>query len=54
MSKNKKRFVVIESDDAMFCTGIFHDRKTAIGAVMESVWDFKNSYQEEEGGHFRI
>ena len=43
-----RKFVLIEEADAgMFCLGIFKDYRTAIGEVMERVWEFKESYQNE-------
>lgn len=46
--------VVSESDDgAHFCLGIFNNYKTAIGEIMEHIWDFKESYKDE-GDMFEI
>lgn len=44
-----KRFVAIEDhvDGGMFCLGIFKDYRTAVGEIMESIWDFKDSYKNE-------
>ena len=44
-----RRFVLINDqiDDGIFCLGIFHDYRTAVGEVMERVWEFKESYQNE-------
>ena len=43
-----RKFVLIEEANAgMFCLGIFKDYRTAVGEAMESVWEFKESYQDE-------
>jgi len=44
-----KRFVAIEDqvDGGMFCLGIFKDYRTAVGEIMNSIWDFKDDYKNE-------
>lgn len=44
-----KRFVAIEdhADGGMLCLGIFKDYRTAVGEIMESIWDFKDNYKNE-------
>ena len=44
-----RKYVAVEDQDGsgMFCLGIFYDHKTAVGAIMEEIWDFRQSYQEE-------
>ena len=31
----------------MFCLGIFKDYRTAVGAIMDNIWDLKDSYRGE-------
>lgn len=44
-----KKHIAIEEHDSggMFCLGIYDDHKTAVGAIMESLWDFKAGYKSE-------
>ena len=45
----KRQFVAIEDhvDGGMFCLGIFDDYRTAVGEIMDSVWEFKENYRKE-------
>lgn len=44
----KRQFVVVsQNDDGMWCHGIFDDYYTALGHVMEMIWEFKESYKGE-------
>ena len=43
-----KHFVVIEEgEDSIFCLGVFDNYHSAVGATMESIWEFSESYQDE-------
>ena len=45
----KRKYVVVEDHDGsgMFCLGVFNDYRTAIGEIMNSIWQFQESYKKE-------
>lgn len=47
--ETRRRFVAISAPDysGMQCLGVFKDHRTAVGEVMDSVWDFKADYMDE-------
>ena len=49
------KYVTVNQQDngGTFCMGIFSNYKTAIGDVMDHIWDFQTSYQDE-GDTFEI
>lgn len=47
MSKDKRFVLILDTDGAMLCLGIFTDYRTAIGEAMNSVWDLKDSYRDD-------
>ena len=49
------KYVTINQQEngGTFCMGIFNNSKTAIGDVMDHIWDFQTGYQDE-GDTFKI
>ena len=43
------RYVAISAPHncGLFCLGIFDDHRTAVGEVMDSVWELKDCYRDE-------
>jgi len=49
------KYIVIEDhspDGGLFCLGVFEDIDKAFGVALRNIWDFKESYKEEDGDIF--
>lgn len=42
------QYVYVQEDkESIFCMGIYDDLYTAIGHVMEEIWEFKENYKDK-------
>ena len=50
-----RKYVVVndQHDEGKFVLGIYDDELTAVGMMMTSIWDFKDSYKKD-GDSFEI
>lgn len=56
MTEEKKRWTVVHQyadESSIFCHGVFKQYNTALGDVMDDIFDFKTNY-EDEGDIFEI